>query len=57
MGKRKPRVRFICCICGKSFTENQSQANKRLNRNSGNTDQCCSTPCLVEYRKRKVYHA
>ena len=59
MGERKPRVWFVCDICGKRFSENPSQARKRLNRPNGNKTQCCSMPCrdkslaLAKSKKRR----
>ena len=51
MSGRQPRIKIMCCICEKIFTENKAQAKKRLYRE--NMDQCCSKDCLTEYRARK----
>ena len=53
MGERKPRVWFVCDICGKRFSENPSNARKRLNRPSGNKEQCCSEQCANRSARMK----
>lgn len=49
MSFHKPRIWLKCTVCGKRFSENSSQARKRLSRK--NPDQCCSAPCRTLYVK------
>jgi len=45
----KPRIWLMCTVCGKRFSENSSQARKRLSRK--NQDQCCCNDCRTLYVK------
>ena len=51
MNNRKPRIKIMCTVCNKVFTENRSQARKRFNRE--NQDQCHCKQCQAEYRAGK----
>jgi hypothetical protein len=46
-GNRKERVKIMCCVCEKIFTENSSQALNRFSRE--NKDQTCSNDCRGVY--------